>query len=56
MYSECRCEYELDVWREKGDTYVLFVHEVIKNCPRYWEVALSGPKLNVSSDSLLGAQ
>jgi len=35
-------------------TDVMFVHEVIKNCPRYWKVALSG--MNVSSASLLGAQ
>lgn len=37
-------------------TYVLFAYELIKNCPRYWKVVLSGPKLNVSSASWLGAK
>jgi len=36
--------------------FVLSIYGVIKNCPRYWKVVLRGPKLNVSSASLLGAQ
>lgn len=43
MYGECRYEREL------------LVYEVIKNCPRYWKVALNVPT-NVSSASPLGAQ
>ena len=40
----------------RGRVARLSVYEVIKNCPRYSEVALNGPKLKVSSASLLGAQ
>ena len=42
--------------RRREAHVLLFVYGVIKNCPKYWKVALRGPKLNVSSASLLGAQ
>ena len=38
------------------ETEVLSVYREMKNCPRYWKVPLSGPRLNESSDSLFGAQ
>ena len=45
-----------DVVRRREAHVLLSVYEVIKNCPRDWKVALSGPKSIVSSASVFGAQ